>query len=43
LKKLLAVGSTVTAYCLGSSGSSLKNETTDWVGISHKPAVKQRR
>ena len=34
--KNLAVGSTVTAYRLGSSGSlAIKNETTDWVGISH--------
>ncbi len=32
----LAVGSTASACCLGSSGSSeKKSETTDWAGISH--------
>jgi len=35
----LAVGSTVSACRLGSSGSSFeKNETTDWAGILHKSA-----
>lgn len=34
----LAVGSTVSACCLGSSGSSSKSETTDWAGISRKSA-----
>ena len=41
--KNLAVGSTVTACCLGSSGADTdQHETTDWAGISHE-AVKQLR
>lgn len=33
----LAVGSTVPAYRLGSAGLAVgRDETTDWVGISHK-------
>ena len=32
-----AVGSTVKACCLGSSGLNVSGETTDWAGISHGP------
>ena len=39
--KQYAVGSTVKACCLGSSGSTPleSNETTDWAGISLKPNI----
>jgi len=37
--KDMAVGSTVTACRLGSSGSLFESETTDWAGISHVSAM----